>query len=174
MRDTRIRENDTHGYPRIIRVVLLENMPSSSQAPAKRLKFDPTDTIVPWKETDEEVQVFDSLDAMGGAKDDKLWVMYRHDSKIHEVLSNGNGGLRLFKLDEGEELGTSAGDSAVCHRWIGTPGSEEEYRPGEDGEVTVYSGQLMQGASAPITEGTFIVAGLINGYWQLVAAPCVS
>jgi hypothetical protein len=73
----------------------------------------------------------------------------------------------LVKLDSGQTLTSTPGDSATGKIQIGAPGEEEDGEP-----VTVYSGRMMENAAGEITGGSYVICQRINGYWQVTSAAC--
>lgn len=75
--------------------------------------------------------------------------------------------LILVKLDAGQSLTSTPGDTATGKEQVGPPGSET------DGEsFTIYSGRMMANAETNIEAGDYVICAKINGYWQALAAAC--
>ena len=106
MRDVRIRENDTHGYPRIIRVKLTEPLSFGAFAEAKRCRYEPDAVADKFLPTDEVVVVYDSMGTISGQIDDKFWAIYKHDSKFHEIIGPVTRAAALLAQVEGEVTST--------------------------------------------------------------------
>lgn len=71
----------------------------------------------------------------------------------------------LVKLDSGQTLGTSAGDTATGKIFTGSPGSLAAGEP-----ITVHRGDLAAGGDV-IDDTTWLVCARINGYWQPIVPP---
>lgn len=89
MRDARIREEITHGFPHIWRVKLLTTLALGGSASARLVVWNGTT----WADSDIPCTVWDSLGLFTGVLGDHFWAVYRPDSNRFELFSGiaGNG-----------------------------------------------------------------------------------